>query len=82
MDRASRKGLWTLCRTAHRRSAALRWGSESSFASAIDAETGLAYSTNPGNLRLVLADLLDPEKGSVSAPKVPESKDGELEIER
>jgi len=49
---------------------------------AIDAETGLAYATNPGNLRLLLADLLDPEKESVSARAVPESKDGELEIER
>ena len=49
---------------------------------AIDAETGLAYATNPGNLRLLLADLLDPEKESVSAQAVPESKDGELEIER
>src|SRR5712692_8921381 len=49
---------------------------------AIDTETGLAYATNPGNLRLLLADLLDPEKESVSAQAVPESKDGELEIER
>jgi twitching motility protein PilT len=49
---------------------------------AIDAETGLAYATNPGNLRLLLADLLDPEKESVRAQAVPESKDGELEIER
>ena len=49
---------------------------------AIDPETGLAYATNPGNLRLLLADLPDPEKESVSAQSVPESKDGELEIER
>src|SRR3989454_1046748 len=49
---------------------------------AIDAETGLAYATNPGNLRLLLADLLDPEKESVSAQAVSESKDGEREIER
>jgi twitching motility protein PilT len=48
----------------------------------IDAETGLAYATNPGNLRLLLADLLDPEKNSVSTQAVPESKDGKLEIER
>jgi twitching motility protein PilT len=29
----------------------------------IDTETGLAASTNPGNLRLLLADLLEPQSG-------------------
>jgi twitching motility protein PilT len=29
----------------------------------IDLETGLAASTNPGNLRLLLADLLEPQSG-------------------
>ncbi|MGD0964585.1 MAG: PilT/PilU family type 4a pilus ATPase [Candidatus Acidiferrales bacterium] len=30
---------------------------------AIDMDTGLAASTNPGNLRLLLADLLEPQSG-------------------
>jgi hypothetical protein len=29
----------------------------------IDIDTGLAASTNPGNLRLLLADLTEPQSG-------------------
>jgi twitching motility protein PilT len=50
-------------------------------AGVIELEAGLSYATNPGNLRLELADLLGPP------PPEPESKpepepEGELEIER
>jgi len=45
----------------------------------VDLETGLSYATNPGNLRLELADLADPgKKAAVHEPK----GETELEIER
>jgi len=44
----------------------------------VDLETGLSYATNPGNLRLELADLADPGKKTVvHEPK----SETELEIE-
>ena len=49
----------------------------------IDLETGLAYATNPGNLRLELADLV--EQPAEPAPPPPEEKpadSAELEIVR
>jgi twitching motility protein PilT len=33
----------------------------------LDIDTGLTYATNPGNLRLILSDLLDPVAGGKSA---------------
>ena len=56
---------------------------------AIDMDTGLAASTNPGNLKLLLADLLEPqseipsfELENASAPPedVPAGTEPELEI--
>jgi len=51
----------------------------------VDSETGLAYATNPGNLRLDLADLLG-DTGAAPAEKkeAPAAKasGGDLEIER
>jgi twitching motility protein PilT len=39
----------------------------------IDIETGLAYSTNAGNLRLSLADLLEPQTSRIVQPRATES---------
>ncbi len=55
----------------------------------LDIDTGLAASTNPGNLRLLLADLAEPESGipsfeleSQAPPEdVPAGTDPELEPE-
>jgi twitching motility protein PilT len=53
---------------------------------AIDIETGLVYSTNPGNLRLQMRDLLE-EGGAKDLPAEPEKvnekpkKGGETELE-
>ena len=51
---------------------------------AIEIETGLVYSTNPGNLRLQMRDLLE-EGGSKDLPAAPEpekpKKSGETELE-
>jgi hypothetical protein len=47
----------------------------------IEIDTGLVYSTNPGNLRLALSDLLDgagPGNNAAAAT----SPSSELEIER
>jgi twitching motility protein PilT len=53
-------------------------------AGVIDMETGLSYATNPGNLRLELADLAgpppEPEPPQSEAPAAP--AEPELEIER
>jgi twitching motility protein PilT len=55
----------------------------------IDTDTGLAASTNPGNLRLLLADLLEPqsdipsfelENASSKAKDTPAGTDPELEL--
>ncbi len=51
---------------------------------AIDYDTAMAYSTNPGNLRLQLSDLLGeaPATPSASAPPPPKAKPAtELELE-
>ena len=51
---------------------------------AIDYDTAMAYSTNPGNLRLQLSDLLGeaPATPSASAPPPPKAKQAtELELE-
>jgi twitching motility protein PilT len=51
----------------------------------IEMETGFAYATNPGNLRLLLSDLLDPvQREQLQAEmRTPETKrETELEIER
>jgi hypothetical protein len=52
----------------------------------IDFETGMAFATNPGNLRLELSDLPQTATARQSAPapapaKV-EKRDTEIEIER
>ncbi|MFQ5926287.1 MAG: type IV pilus twitching motility protein PilT [Terriglobia bacterium] len=53
-------------------------------AGTIDMETGFAYATNPGNLRLELADLIgeSPAESAAPAPKEEPSSAGGLEIER
>jgi twitching motility protein PilT len=45
----------------------------------VDFETGLGFSTNPGNMRLELADFIDNPRGS--APRVNEARLSELEVE-
>jgi twitching motility protein PilT len=48
----------------------------------IDFETGMAFSTNPGNMRLELADFIDnPRAGTASAPKPKEARLTQLEVE-
>ena len=49
----------------------------------VDFETGLSYATNPGNLRLELADLRSPGDKAPEEKNQPEPKiETELEIER
>ena len=49
----------------------------------VDFETGLSYATNPGNLRLELADLRNPGDKAPEEKNQPEPKaETELEIER
>ena len=62
-------------------------------AGTVDLDTGLSFATNPGNLRLQLADMLEPDSGipSVSKemaeaskqrePETPVGTDPELEVE-
>ena len=59
-------------------------------AGTIDIETGLAASTNPGNLKLLLADLLEPqsnipsfelENASAPVPEVPVGTEPDLEVQ-
>jgi twitching motility protein PilT len=45
-------------------------------AGVVDADTGFTYATNPGNLRLELADFLDGEK----KPKASANQESELEL--
>jgi twitching motility protein PilT len=45
----------------------------------VDFETGLGFSTNPGNMRLELADFIDNPLGS--APRVNQAQLSELEVE-
>jgi twitching motility protein PilT len=49
----------------------------------VDFETGLAFSTNPGNMRLELADYIDNPRnaGSKPAAKPREARLTELEVE-
>jgi twitching motility protein PilT len=48
----------------------------------IDFETGMAFSTNPGNMRLELADFIDnPRAAKATAPKPSENRLTELEVE-
>jgi twitching motility protein PilT len=48
----------------------------------IDFETGMAFSTNPGNMRLELADFIDnPRAAKAAAPRLRESQATELEVE-
>jgi len=48
----------------------------------IDFETGMAFSTNPGNMRLELADFIDnPRAAKAAAPRPRESQATELEVE-
>jgi hypothetical protein len=55
-------------------------------ATIVDIETGLSYSTNAGNLRLQLADLIDHDGGEGNFPsaviKPVSLRDKETEIER
>jgi twitching motility protein PilT len=48
----------------------------------IDFETGMAFSTNPGNMRLELADFIDnPRAATAAAPKPKENRLTEIEVE-
>ncbi len=48
----------------------------------IDFETGMAFSTNPGNMRLELADFIDnPRATTAAAPKPKENRLTEIEVE-
>jgi twitching motility protein PilT len=48
----------------------------------IDFETGMAFCTNPGNMRLELADFIDdPRAAKASAPKSRENRPTEIEVE-
>ncbi len=52
-------------------------------AGTIDLDTGLAYATNPGNLRLELADLAEPQaEAAAPARQEKPAKTAELEIVR
>ncbi|HSY59656.1 MAG TPA: PilT/PilU family type 4a pilus ATPase [Terriglobales bacterium] len=55
-------------------------------ANIIDLETGVSYSTNAGNLRLMIADLADGQRGENNFPssviKPVPLRDTEIEIER
>jgi twitching motility protein PilT len=55
-------------------------------ANVIDLETGVSYSTNAGNLRLMIADLADGQRGENNFPssviKPVTLRDTEIEIER
>ena len=49
---------------------------------AIDFETGMAFSTNPGNMRLELADFIDnPRTATAAALKPKEARLTEIEVE-
>ena len=48
----------------------------------IDFETGMAFSTNAGNMRLELADFIDnPRAATAAAPKPKENRLTEIEVE-
>jgi twitching motility protein PilT len=47
----------------------------------VDFEAGMAFSTNPGNLRLELADFIDNPRSAAAAPKPRENRLTEIEVE-
>jgi twitching motility protein PilT len=47
----------------------------------VDFEAGMAFSTNPGNLRLELADFIDNPRAAAAAPKPRENRLTEIEVE-
>jgi twitching motility protein PilT len=48
----------------------------------VDFETGLAFSTNPGNMRLELADYIDDPRSSAKRPAAqPAARETEIEVE-
>jgi twitching motility protein PilT len=47
----------------------------------VDFETGLAFCTNPGNMRLELADYVDNPRSAGSTPKPRENRLTEIEVE-
>jgi twitching motility protein PilT len=47
----------------------------------VDFETGLAFCTNPGNMRLELADYIDNPRSAASTPKPQEHRLTEIEVE-
>jgi twitching motility protein PilT len=48
----------------------------------IDFETGMAFSTNPGNMRLELADFIDnPRAANAATPKPKQDRPTEIEVE-
>jgi twitching motility protein PilT len=51
-------------------------------ANTIEVDTGLGYATNPGNLRLELSDLLDPDGKARELEHEISNNETELEIER
>ena len=46
----------------------------------IELETGMAYATNPGNLRLQVADIAGEPPPEVAKPAAPHSSDREPEL--
>jgi twitching motility protein PilT len=49
-------------------------------AGTVDLETGLAYATNPSNLRLQLADIAGEPPPEVTKPAPPQGSDREPEM--
>jgi twitching motility protein PilT len=47
----------------------------------VDFEAGMAFSTNPGNLRLELADFIDNPRAAAAVPKPGENRLTEIEVE-
>jgi twitching motility protein PilT len=50
-------------------------------AKVVEINTGLSYSTNEGNLRLLLADLLEDQAGRIPSASKPAAKSGASEME-
>jgi twitching motility protein PilT len=47
----------------------------------VDVETGMAFATNPGNMRLEIADFIENPRNASTTPKPKESRLTELEVE-
>jgi twitching motility protein PilT len=47
----------------------------------VDVETGMAFATNPGNMRLEIADYIENPRNASTTPKRPETRLTELELE-